>query len=89
MLNNLFYHHPVVYCFGVFGVIRGIQYDRNRHLSMYRNTLMLTTSIFMGVCWGVIYSCPLYMPFIIYKELYRFEVWVRNLPIEDDYYDIV
>lgn len=88
-MTIVLYHNIATYCFGVLGVIRGIQYDRHRHVSLYRKPWMVTNSLLMGFCGGVIYYFPICMPFTIYRELYRFEVWVRNLPIDDNYYDIL
>ena len=67
------------------GYIRGIhsyKYNHNKYETEKKEDYLYVSSLvygFFGIC---IYANPVLLPFTIYKEIYRFEVDVRNLEDE-------
>ena len=68
------------------GFIRGMQYDWY-HSVCY--PWVITKAIIPGFYGSVLYGCPLFMLLTVCKELYRLEVWVRDLPYGENYYALI
>lgn len=63
----------------------------NRGVNSYKNTYnkydlkenyLYSNSIIYGLFGGFIYANPFFVPILIYKELYRLEINIRNLESE-------
>ena len=72
------------------GFLRGIHSYTYQHKKHDTNYFYLD-SIGYGVGGAVYYANPLFLPFSVYKEMYRFEVNVRQLEHEKktDYYHVL
>ena len=67
-------------CWAGLGFIRGTQYY-NYTRSYYESGMYI--NMFASGIYGImLYVNPFFVPFIIYKELYRLEVCIRNLEDE-------
>ena len=63
------------------GFLRGINsYKYNHNKSKYYLYLNLFGNGFFGI---FIYANPIFLPFTIYKEIYRLEVNLRNIETEN------
>ena len=62
------------------GFIRGINYYKYTHDK--NKPYIYSNSIIDGILGIFIYGNPIFLPIIIHKELYRFEISIRNLENE-------
>ena len=74
------------------GFYRGINHYKYKHdndLYKINKNYFYSDSIIYGLYGGMIYMNPAFLPFTIYKELYRLEVNMRNLEDEKktEYYN--
>ena len=72
------------------GFMRGVNSYKYNHKKHYNTEPYLYLNLFGSGCFGIIiYANPFYLPFSIYKEIYRLEVKLRNLEDEKktDYYN--
>ena len=42
------------------------------------------TNLNNGFIGSILYLCPIFIPYMLVKEIYRIEIKVRNLDSEDD-----
>ena len=89
------YTIPQIYLatMGALGFYRGVNlgiYTYNKY-NCYKYDAMYIPTLCYGLYGIVIYINPFLLPFIMYKELYRLEVNLRNLELldEDDYYNLI
>jgi hypothetical protein len=74
------------------GFYRGIkQYKYDIDKYKIKNTYLYSDAIIKGFFGVLLYVNPVFLPFIMYKELYRLEVNVRNLQDEknSEYYNSI
>lgn len=64
------------------GFIRGINSYKYTHNNETNKPFIYLNSIITGFAGYGIYACPPLIPILIYKELYRLEVNLRNLENE-------
>lgn len=92
------YTIPQIYLatMGVLGFYRGVNlgiytYNKYNRMHSYKYNAMYIPTLCYGLYGIVIYINPVLLPFIMYKELYRLEVNLRNLELldEDDYYNLI
>ena len=87
IIYHQFITHIPNICWGLWtflGFIRGIQHYQYKHTTSMgqSNSILYINSLYLG-CWGgILYACPVLLPFSIYKELYKLEVNIRNLEDE-------
>ncbi len=81
--NNLFRASYASWC--VLGFYRGVN-DYNYSIKRSRNkkNILYIDSIRTGFLGSFIYGFPLIFPLLIYKEIYRLEVDIRNLEHEKE-----
>ena len=87
---KLFYLTGTGTCWGILGCNRGInQYEYEYKLKYNNKTYLYTDKISYGIFGIIIYINPCFLPFIIFKELYRLEINLRNLNFEkkSEYYN--
>ena len=65
------------------GFIRGMNsYKYNYNKYDKNSSYLYTHAILKGICGFGVYSCPICLPILVYKELYRLETDIRNLENE-------
>lgn len=69
------------------GVIRGINQYNYEYSS--DNRFFYTKNIYNGIAGLLLYTIPVMLPFIIYKELYRLEVNIRGIQKTEEYYRLL
>lgn len=74
------------------GFVRGVNhYGYRRETYEAKEPYLYTNSFIYGAYGTIMYAAPLFLPFTIYKEIYRLEVNIRKLEDEkkDRYYNEV
>jgi hypothetical protein len=76
----------ILYLWPALGLYRGIIRYKNNCIT---KTYYYIDGILNGIIFVFAYSCPILLPFILRKEIKRFEIYVRNLKDEYNsyYYD--
>lgn len=77
---------------GFFRGINSYEYNLNVLLKYNKNKrYMYLDSFGYGIYGLLIYTIPVFLPILIYKELYRLEINIRNLENEKNsqYYDLL
>ncbi len=85
---NFNIYSSILYLWPALGLYRGIIRYKN-YCIKYNKTHYYIDGIFNGIMFAFAYNCPILLPFMIRKEIIRFEINVRNLKNEYNsyYYD--
>jgi hypothetical protein len=79
-LININYPSPYIWLLGLLGFYRGINAGIYYYKENYSyTTILYTNTIFYGIFGSILYIQPVMSPYLLYKELYRLEVNIRNL----------
>lgn len=73
-------------CWCALGFVRGVN-SYNYHYDK-KETYLYLNSVGYGCCGILFYANPILIPFSVYKEIYRFEVNVRQLEQTHDYHQL-
>lgn len=88
MKRILIYASPL-YLLGYKRGINDYDYQYEKRKDYMNNTYLYSTRIGIGIFGGLCYVNPFLMPLFIRKEIYRLEVYMRELEEEkkSDYYN--
>jgi len=68
---------------GGLGFIRGVNsYKYTQEKSYKKEAYLYTSSVMHGFVGSLMYVNPIFLPFFIYKEIYRLEANIRDLELE-------
>lgn len=80
------------FCWGLLGFKRGCaKYDHLYSQPCLKELFLYRNKISTGIIGSLLYINPILLLPILYKEIYRFEVYLRNMDKEydkDSYYDL-
>lgn len=71
------------------GFYRGCNFYSYKNEKYEKNLFLYTNKIAYGFLGFLVYIFPISIPLILYKEIYRIEVNIRNLEKTDYYFELL
>jgi hypothetical protein len=69
------------------GIIRGINQYNYEYSS--DKPYFYTKNLYNGIAGLLLYTIPVMLPFVLYKEMYRLEVNIRGIQKSEEYYRLL